>query len=182
MHFPFTCAVVLIFTLTVLPVAAGDWAIDVVPSDSGKENKVIYIHYPFSVVLTNLTDHDLTLWKEWCSWGYFNLSFELTGKDGKVVKVSKAGRGWTRNGPAPYVVAPGKPFVLNVTFKSQDWEGTENLNGPMTLKAIYKNSNEAFSGKKPNPQNQIQDDMQKLIHSAWVGQVESEPMQVTMVR
>jgi hypothetical protein len=52
----------------------------------------------------------------------------------------------------------------------------------MTMRAIYKNTNEAFPGEKPNPQIKIPDDWQKLIDSAWVGQVASEPMQVTIAR
>jgi hypothetical protein len=94
MRFHLTWAVALVFALASLPVRAADWAIDVVPSDSGKEKKVISIYDPFCVVLTNVTDHDLTVWKEWCSWGYFNLTFEFTGKDGKVVQVKKMGQEW----------------------------------------------------------------------------------------
>jgi hypothetical protein len=181
MRFNLTWAVALIFALVVLPVRASDWAIDVVPSDSGKEKKMISIYSPFCVVLTNVTDHNLIIWKEWCSWGYFNLTFEFTGKDGQAVQVRKKDRNWSKNFPAPYVVEAGKHFVLVVNLK-EDWQGTEKLDGPMTMKAIYKNTNEAFPGEKPNPQNKIPDDMQKLIDTAWVGQVESEPMQVTIAR
>ena len=52
--------------------------------------------------------------------------------------------------PVDAVGTVPREMNLNVTFKSQDWIGKENLNGPMTLKAIYKNSNEACSGEKPN--------------------------------
>jgi hypothetical protein len=188
MSFYLTGALALLFALAVLPVRAADWSFDVVPESSRKGELFISIHHPFYVVLTNVTDHDLTVWKEWCSWGYFNLSFEFTGKDGKVVKVEKDHNlFWTKNGPDGFVVMPGKHFVLSVTLSIKDktadmWIGAERLDGAMTLQAIYKNTNEAFPGEKPNPQNKFPSDMQKRIDSAWLGQVESEPMQVTVER
>ena len=73
MRFHQTWVVVLVFGLAIQPVRATDWAIDVVPCVSAKEGKEIRINYPFYVVLSNVTDHDLTVWQEWCSWGYLSL-------------------------------------------------------------------------------------------------------------
>jgi len=168
MRFHLTWAFALVFALVAIPVRAADWSIDVVPESSGKGGQFINLHVPFYVVLTNTTDHDLMVWKEWCSWGYFNLSFEFTDKDGKGIHVQKTGREWEKNFPDPFVVGAGKHYVLAVTLKAEDWEGTENLDGPMIMKAIYKNP-------KPNKSSEF-------IESAWAGQVESEPIQVTIER
>ena len=175
MRFHLTCAFALVFALVAIPVRAADWAIDVVLESPGKGRQFINLRLPFYVVLTNTTDHDLMVWKEWCSDGYFNLTFEFTGKDGKVVKVEKEGRAWDKNFPDGFVVNPGRHFVLSVTLSSIDdkstyrWVGTENLRGVMTMKAIYKNAYE----DPPAAELKIR---------AWIGQVESEPMQVTVER
>jgi len=188
MRLHLTWLVVLIFVLAAVPTRAADWSIDVVPQNSRDGVQYISLYDPFQVVLTNTTDHDLMVWKEWCSWGYFNLSFEFANKDGKVIKIAKdTNEEWTKNGPDGFVVKPGKHFVLSVTLVNRDkasdkWIGTEKLDGGMTIKAIYKNTNDAFPGEKPPPQNKIPHDRQKYIDSAWIGQVESEPMQITIVR
>jgi hypothetical protein len=177
----FLWALVLAFALIVFPLKAADWSIDVVPQSSRDGEQAIALSDPFQVVLTNTTDHDLILWGEWCSWGYSNLSFEFSSKDGKVTKVFRPMTTWTRNGPDAFTVRPGKHFVLTVTLRSREkthanWSGVESLEGLMTVKAIYKCTDEAFPGSKP--QVKFHDDMQKLIDSGWVGQVESDPMQL----
>jgi hypothetical protein len=180
MRFYFVCVVGLCLVLISRTVQAADWSIDVVPESSGSGKQFISIHDPFYVVLTNATDHDLNVWKEWCSWGYFNLSFEFTGKNGQVFHVKKKDTGFTVNVPDGYVVKSGKHFVLGVTLKSQDWLGTENLDGPMSLKALYENTNAGYPGEKPKSSGDPK--MDALIKSGWVGKVESDPIQVTITR
>ena len=182
-------AVLLTMGLAFSCVKAAELSVDIVPESSGgKDKQGINIWRPFFVVLTNTSDHNLLVWNEECSWGYFNLSFEFTDKDGKVVQVGKTPTGFTVNFPNGYVVLPGRHFVLAVAFRNwdrkdiRDWSNTEKLDGTMTMKAIYKNTNEAFPGEKPNPQNKYSDIEQKLFDSAWVGRVESEPIQVAITR
>ena len=184
MRFHLTWAVVLVFALTALPVRVADWLLTAVPQTTGKDGQVLSLSSPFRVILTNATNHNLTVWKEWCSWGYFNLSFEFASKDGKIVKVAKdPNQTWTKNGPAGFVVLPGCTYTVTVRFLGKkEWTGVEGLHGVMSMKAIYKNTNEAFPGAKPNQQIKYPDVLQKRIDSAWVGQVESEPIQVTIVR
>jgi hypothetical protein len=181
MRFTFTSTIGLFLVLAFLPLKAKDWSLEVVPYSSAQGKQYIQVHDLFYVVLTNDTDHDLTVWKEWCSWGYFNLAFDFTGNDGKIVHVQKRGdQYWTKNSPDAYVVGAGKHFVLVVTLKPEDWLNTQNLDGPMVLKAIYENTNQAFPGKKPASTGNA--GMDALIKSGWVGKVESDPIPVTVVR
>jgi hypothetical protein len=189
MRFRLIWAIFLTIGLTFSHVTAADLSVDIVPESSGgKDKQGINIWRTFFVILTNTSDHKLSVWNEECSWGYFNLSFEFTGKDGKVFRTSKNPIGFTVNFPSGYVVLPGKHFVLAVAFRNwvrkdiRDWSNTEKLDGTMTMKAIYKNTNEAFPGEKPNPLNKYSDVEQKLFDSAWVGEAQSEPIQVTIER
>lgn len=184
----FLQVIACLLVLVAFPVKAADWSIEVVPNASGGAGKQrISIWHPFYVVLTNITDHNLMVWDERCSWGYFNLSFEFTDKVGKSTKVEKLPIGFTVNFPAGFVVLPGRHYVIPVRLYSQDksdreWTNVGKLDGPMTVKAIYKCTNEAFPGVKPDPKNKEPDDWQKLIDSAWTGRVESEPLQVEIQR
>jgi hypothetical protein len=170
MRHNFIYLAVLLFASVFSQVQAADWAIDVVPENSRNNGQSIHIAHPFFVVLSNTTDHDLTIWKEWCSCGYFNLSFDFSGKDGKVTHVKKRNQYWTRNFPDPFIVGPGKRYVLEVDFKPDTWEGTEGLYGPMLLQAIYENTNSHKPIGGP------------AVPSAWLGRAVSESIQVTVER
>lgn len=76
----------------------------------------------FQVVLTNVSDRPVRLWREWCSWGYFSLSFVVTGEDGKSVAVRKKSRGWDKNYPDATIVPPGDHFVFRVSFDDAIWQ------------------------------------------------------------
>jgi hypothetical protein len=185
MRLLFLCAFALVLLGTALPAAASDWLLTAVPQTEGKRGQVLDISRPFHVILTNATNHNLVVWKDWCSWGYFNLSFEFKGKDGKIIKVEKDTRvGWTRNGPAEFVVLPGcaYTFTIDLLGSNTKWTNVLDLHGAMTMQAIYKNTNEAFTGAKPNPQNKFPADMQKLFDSAWIGQVKSQAIPVIISR
>ena len=79
---------------------AADWSVDIVPESSREKDGLgISLWRTFHIVLTNTSDHNLMVWNEGGSWGYFNLSFEFASKDGKVVKVHKTPTYFTRNFP-----------------------------------------------------------------------------------
>ena len=177
-------AIVLVLLATTLPASASDWLLTAVPQTAVKNGQILDISKPFQVILTNATTHNLTVWSESCSWGYFNLSFEFKGKDGKIVKVEKDKRvGWTRNGPVEFVVLPGCAYTFTVDLLgSKEWTNVAALQGAMTMKAIYKNTNDAFPEQKPIPANKYPTDMQKRLDSAWVGLVASAQIPVMIIR
>lgn len=102
----------------------------------------------FHVIVTNKTDKPIRLWTDRFSWGYDNLSFEITGDDGKVTKVTKKPRGWRKNYPDWLSLGPGESYVLNVDFFSEVGQGIwDNVPKPtktsttkrlIKLRAVYE--------------------------------------------
>jgi len=178
----------ILFLIGATPILAADLSIDVVPEGSKQTGQYIILNTPFSVVLTNTSNHDLLLWKDWCSDGYFNLSFEFTDKDGKIIKVTKDPlRYWSRNFPDGFVVKPGRHFVLSVTLVSNDkgadkWINTKSLQNVMVMKAVYRNPHFTRSEWKINGQPASDDQWDGLIGDSWTGVVESQPLKVTIER
>src|SRR5688572_4135471 len=82
------------------PAESAALAVRVVPTSYREEGgRAIELRRPsehFYVVVTNVSGKPIRLWKEWCSWGYFNLSFQVTDDAGRSVEVRKQDRDWTR--------------------------------------------------------------------------------------
>ncbi len=96
------------------------------PERNGK--RTISFSKGFPVVITNLSNRPLGVWREWCSWGYFNLSLEVRTSDGRKVQLEKKrDRGWTRNFPDWYTLDPGESVIRNIVLTDKDWKGIEDL-------------------------------------------------------
>ena len=63
----------------------------------------------------------MRLWREWCSWGYFNLRLEVE-VGGKVHTLVKKPREWTRNFPDLLFLPPGEPVVMAASLDPDVWE------------------------------------------------------------
>lgn len=142
-----------------------------VPVRHGKRS--IEMHRPeahFHVVLKNISTHDVSLWREWCSWGYFNLIFEVTDSTGKTVVVKKKQRGWNKNFPDFATIDPNGHFVIDVTFDPEVWENAplpeKGKSHTVSMKAIYEiaESDHAKESK------------------VWIGRVVSEKKEYTIWR
>ena len=100
-------------------------SVRIVPTSFSKEGaRTITLWQPtqhFHVVVTNTSDKPVRLWREWCSWGYYNLSFLVTGEDGKPIVVKKAWRGWKKNAPDSTTLPPGDHMVFEVSFDPKIW-------------------------------------------------------------
>jgi hypothetical protein len=70
----------------------------------------------FHVLLTNVSPRPVTLFEEWNSWGYYGLSFEITYSDGRKVLATRGPRGWDKNFPSTFTVAPQGYYVFEVSF------------------------------------------------------------------
>lgn len=123
----------------------------------------------FHVVLTNISSEPVRLWKEWCSWGYFNLTFELEFDDEKPVPVEKTERGWDKNFPDFVEIPPGEHFVLPVRLTADVWKfdfvkrgGAEPRRA--RLRAVYA----------------VEPDDQSRAHGVWTGRVESHAIEVML--
>jgi hypothetical protein len=67
-------------------------------------------------VVLNRSDADLKVWRNWCSWGWFQPSLEFRNEKGKVVRVVRKDRPWDKNYPDFWTMAPGEPFVLSLNL------------------------------------------------------------------
>ena|SRR5579871_5093064 len=112
--------------------------VSIVPQSSYDRNvRWIGTRGQFYVVVKNQSDKPVTVWNEWCSWGYFALSFEAITPDGKRYDIKKKDRGWDANFPDPFVIQPGEYFVMPVRL-SEEWQGFPNKQQKLKLRAHYK--------------------------------------------
>lgn len=114
----------------------------------------------FYVVLTNISEESQAVWQDWNSWGYQNISFELTTSDGRKVIVSRRQEAFTRNFPSRFLIEPGEHQVYAVRLDKR-WETHPSLpkpnEMPITLRAIYE--------VHPTPE--------AAQYKVWTGRVES---------
>jgi hypothetical protein len=77
----------------------------------------------FHVVVTNTGKISTRLWREWCSWGYFSLSFEIRDQHGATAKiVKKMDRAWDKNFADWIVIPAGDSLVYEVSFDKSIWK------------------------------------------------------------
>jgi hypothetical protein len=124
----------------------------------------------FYVVLTNVGARPLRLWREWCSFGYYNLSFEVTDEQGKIIKVTKKPRAWDKNYPDWTLVPPGDHLVFEVTLDESTWQPAllppHNQQAALLLRAVFE----------------IPDDRDSKRYSVWTGRVTSSVDAYTIYR
>lgn len=133
--------------LASLTIGAGEkkdpWKLRIVPTHSSDKHGTMLDcaskDSHFYVVLTNISESDQSVWREWCSWGYFCLSFDITLPDGKTFHVKKKPRPWKKDYADPFVVKSGNHFVYSVRFDDKwvgfphDWKDQN-----VKIKAIFK--------------------------------------------
>ena len=95
----------------------------------------------FYIVLTNASGKLIRLWTERCSWGYDNLSFEVTDEAGRTVAVTKRKRAWTKNAPDWGVIPPGGHQVGEINFEPTNWQNSPmpeaDRSRAVRMRAIY---------------------------------------------
>jgi hypothetical protein len=98
----------------------------------------------FHVLVRNVSDAPVKLWTDRFSWGYDNLSFDLTDDDAKHLTATKQPRGWSKNYPDWLELQPGEEYVLNVNlFAGETWQNVPARpkgTGPKLVKmrAVYE--------------------------------------------
>jgi hypothetical protein len=122
----------------------------------------------FHVVLRNESDKPLRLWREWCSWGYFCLTFAATTADGKVHEIKKGDQAWTKNYPDFEQLESGDTVVREVFYGSGQWENFPRNPGndahKFKLQAFYATAADAEAAKE----------------NVWTGKIESPVMEVAI--
>jgi hypothetical protein len=155
-----------------LQVHAAEWQLEIVPTEiSTNRNVINTAHSSFYVVLSNVSTSDLCVWREWCSWGYFSLSFTISMPDGKSFEVNKKTHAWTKNYPDPYLVRPGRYFVWNVGLSPNEWQGfpSDWKDSEVTIQAHFQQTkDEGLSSTGKEPPN------------VWFGEVSSDSLKVAL--
>jgi len=99
----------------------------------------------FNVIIRNLSEHRVNLWREWCSWGYFNLSFRFTAENGTKWIAKKKEKDWEKNFPDFVAVDPRGELVIDVTFDPDIWDNVLPLDTgrstTVSMVAIYQSEN-----------------------------------------
>lgn len=123
----------------------------------------------FYVVVSNTSNKPQRIWQEWCSWGYFGLTFELSDETGKKWVAKKNGGWWTMNFPSYWRLDPEDSVVIEVHFEKAlqpRWEGfplPEDGEKTVTMRAVF----------------QFEPDEESKKADVWTGLVASKPQRVT---
>lgn len=116
----------------------------------------------FHVIVSNSSEKTQRIGQEWCSWGYFGLTFELTDERGKKWVAKKKPRDWTRNFPAWWTLRPHESLVLDVHLGDADtWEGfprPEHGSQTVTMQAVFE----------------FKPDDESRTHAVWTGRIVSK--------
>lgn len=157
----------LVITLSIIaPSEAADSpiAVSIAVPQRGTE-RVLEYHGEsrhFHVIISNTSDKPQRIWREWCSWGYYGLSFEFTDATGKTRTAKKKPKRWVKNYPDFWTVAAHENLVLDVQFSDTDiWEGFPRPKGvseAFTMRAVFE----------------FQPDDQSQKNSVWTGRVVSK--------
>lgn len=147
-------------------------SVRIVPSGSG-EKRSITLWQPeqhFHVVITNISKEPVRLWREWCSWGYYSLSFTVLDANGKETILKKAPRGWRKNFPDAMTLAPGEHMVFEVTFDQTIWPNVplpeKGKSHDVKMKAVFA----------------IAADADTASHKVWTGEASSPVESYTIYR
>ena len=124
----------------------------------------------FQVIIANTSERRVNLWREWCSWGYSNLKFQITDEAGATWVVRKKEKEWEKNFPDFVSIEPGNKMVIDVTFDPDVWEniippGTKQST-VVSMTAIYESEDSGDSRKK----------------DVWSGRLVSEEGKYTLLR
>ena len=171
MKFPIVCVlvVVLVVSFSSVLLAGPDWRVELVPSrNSEGKGAVLYAKKPldkFYIVLHNISGKDQRVWRDWCPWGYDNLSLLAEVADGKTIPITVKPKAWDKAYPDAALVKKGKSYVFEIHLAGNVWQGAEKLpQTPFKLTVRYE----------------VKDSPESKEKHVWVGKVSSEPIQVTI--
>jgi len=128
--------------------------------------RVLAIDQGFLVVVNNVSAAPVRVWRDWCSWGYQQLSFEITDDAGHSWTVRRKEHEFFKNYPDYWTLGPGEPLVLSIALTTDLWESPESGGGlpiadlkgkAVTMRAIFAAS----------------EDDQSRENSVWNGRVNS---------
>lgn len=157
-----------ILLFSCLTLSAQEWEMEIiVPISNPAGERVIALdRYPrFHILMKNVSPETLKLWKDWNTWGFFNLqmSWEAGGQMHSIQK--KTPNAWNGDFPDFWVIPAGETLILEVDMSTGEWEGIPDLYGERieaTVSATYENKTDGLARK----------------FGIWVGKVSSKEIEV----
>ena len=106
----------------------------------------------FHVIIENSSERQVNLWREWYSWGYFNLKFQITDEKGVTWIARKKEKEWEKNFPDFVSVDPRDKMVIDVTFSPDIWENVlppdTEQSTTVSMIAIYESEDSEDARKR----------------------------------
>ena len=125
----------------------------------------------FHVIVSNSSEKPQRIWREWCSWGYYGLTFEFTDENGKKWVAKKKPQGWTRNFPDWVTLGAHTSVVLDVYFgDSGTWQGfplPENGSQTVTMQAVFEFKPDDESRKDGIWTGRVESKADKVVFYHW---------------
>ncbi|MEM6764029.1 MAG: hypothetical protein AAF655_03860, partial [Bacteroidota bacterium] len=107
--------------------------------------------YPrFHVVLQNTGDFPLNIWKDWNSWGYYNLSLIFSSPDTSFKIQKKNPKTWDGDFADYWTILPDEHLVLEIDMRAGLWKGIPDLYGETLsgeISAVYENKPDALASE-----------------------------------
>lgn len=73
------------------------------------------------VSIKNISNGDVSIWKQSNSWGYGMLYFRVTDKDNKKQIIRRKPKSWRKNFPAFLILGKGQSMEYEVNFQDDSW-------------------------------------------------------------
>lgn len=145
-----------------------DFSIElVVPVSNPQGERLIQIdRYPrFHVAIRNISNREQRIWKDWNSWGYFNLYLQMQTAESTIRITRRRPAVWNGDFPDFWVIPPGEFVILEIDMIAAQWNGLPDLYGeslPATLTAVYENKPDVLAEE----------------FRVWTGRLMAKPVQV----
>ncbi|MEL6652854.1 MAG: hypothetical protein AAFQ87_18795 [Bacteroidota bacterium] len=136
-----------------------------ISAPNGEREISIERYYQLHVLIKNVSPHPQRVWKDWNTWGYFNLQLEWEAAGRTFPVRRKAPKVWDGDFPDYWTLNPGEVAILVVDLRSGDWEGFPDLYGESisaSIKAVYENKQDVLAQE----------------FNIWHGKLETKPLEV----
>ncbi|MDI7165475.1 hypothetical protein [Leptospira santarosai] len=134
-----------------------------IPGNDKEKSLIIYESSDkiiFHVLVKNVSNKEVRIWKDWNSWGYDNLSFQIQTDQENINIYKTEEKEWYKNFPDFWSIKPNEFVILNVNLDVKTWPKLKELkfkNDRVKIKCIYE----------------IKEDPDTKQYNIWTGKIES---------
>ncbi|EMJ93152.1 hypothetical protein [Leptospira alstonii] len=170
----FVISLVCLGTFFLTLFAAAKKSLEVSIVMPGNDNEKRFMLYEssdkiiFHVLVKNVSDQEVRIWKDWNSWGYNNISFQIQTNRESIRIYKTQDRVWNKNFPDYWSIKPNEFVILNVNFDVKTWPKLRELNrsnpknDQVKIKCIYE----------------VKENVESKKYNVWTGSIESPFVEV----